>query len=282
MRSTLVVPADVLGHVDHGGEVGAAVAHRDVGRVQCPQRVGFDSTQINATEQVGERLVPWAAPALAGAGLGALCLNVHAPHERADVLASQGVLRDPRRDRCVTQEQAQEIASKCSLDATKWNRGLCGAPLTVSAIRSATAGAWSRQRSRRRLAAAIGRRGLLLGWAACVPPLALQPTPSGNAPSAASAFGVRYLADSGIFSRTKCLTCSLDSTSLHRGYVGCAATLADSLLAAISARVAGSCSPRVSWLFSLIGAACTATFTSGRRLRVACTLAMSIDAHTTH
>jgi len=218
MRSTLVVPADVLGHVDHGGEVGAAVAHRDVGRVQCPQRVGFDSTQINATEQVGERLVPWAAPALAGAGLGALCLNVHAPHERADVLASQGVLRDPRRDRCVTQEQAQEIASKCSLDATKWNRGLCGAPLTVSAIRSATAGAWSRQRSRRRLAAAIGKGGIVVGLGG-VCPAACVATSAFRQPSGLPwGFEVHCLADWGNFSGTKCLTCSLDSTSLHRGY----------------------------------------------------------------
>ena len=96
------------------------------------------------------------------------------------------------------------------------------------------------------------------------------------------AFRVCCLADWSIFSRADCLTCSLDSTSLHRGYVGCAATLADSLLAATSARVAGSCSPWVSRLFSLIGAACRATFTARRRLRVACMLAMSIDAHATH
>jgi len=41
---------------------------------------------------------------------------------------------------------------------------------------------------------------------------------------------------------------ALDFTSLHRGYVGCATALADSLLVAISARVAESCSPWVNWL----------------------------------
>jgi len=64
--------------------------------------------------------------------------------------------------------------SQCSLDATKWNRGLCGTPTTVSATRSTTAaighggevGAALRQR--------LAKAGLLLDWVSWNIPLALQ------------------------------------------------------------------------------------------------------------
>ena len=64
--------------------------------------------------------------------------------------------------------------SQCSLDATKWNRGLCGTPTTVSATRSTTAaighggevGAALRQR--------LAKAGLLLDWVSWNIPPALQ------------------------------------------------------------------------------------------------------------
>ena len=62
------------------------------------------------------------------------------------------------------------------------------------------------------------------------------------------AFGVRCLDVWGNFSPPTFLTGSLDSTSLHRGYVCCGSTLADAPLAMTSARAAASCSPRVNWL----------------------------------
>ena len=136
--------------------------------------------------------------------------------------------------------------------------------------------------SRIRFAEAFGKGGIVVGLggvchAACVATSAFR-----QRSGLPWGFEVHCLADWGNFSRTKCLTCSLDSTSLHRGYVGCAGALADSLLAALLAREAGPCSPWLHWLLSLAGAACRATFTFRRHLHVACMLAMSIDLHATH
>ena len=155
-------------------------------------------------------------------------------------------------------------------------------PTTVAATHATTAGDGSWRRNRGRFAAAIGKGGIVVGLGG-VCPAACVATSAFRQPSGLPwGFEVHCLADWGNFARTKCLTRSLDSTSLHRGYVGCAGALADSLLAALLAREAGPCSPWLHWLLSLAGAACRATFTFRRHLRVACMLAMSIDLHATH
>ena len=64
----------------------------------------------------------------------------------------------------------------------------------------------------------LAKRGLLLGWVPCVSPLALQRYACKQRSEFHLSFGVCCLDESRPLLARKCLTCSLDSTSLHRGY----------------------------------------------------------------
>jgi len=124
---------------------------------------------------------------------------------------------------CITPTTASAVRSVAAANVASMERsGIEGpriTPTTASAVRSMAAGAWSWLRHRSRLAAAIAMRGLLSRWVSCVSPLTLQRYAFKPLSEFHLAFGVCRLDEWGHFSRAKFLTDSLDSTSLHRGYV---------------------------------------------------------------